>query len=134
MSTKTTAQKLALKPGAKLWISDEEHASRIGPLPDSVDQTDDLLEATAAIAFVKDAATARGVLEAHASRLAEINPVWIAYPKGNTTDINRDSLWPIVGEFGMRPNGQVAVDDVWSALRFRALKEGEAPFTGGEKP
>jgi hypothetical protein len=25
----------------------------------------------------------------------------------------------------------VAVDEVWSALRFRLLKEGEAPFTGG---
>jgi hypothetical protein len=31
----------------------------------------------------------------------------------------------------MRPISQVAVDEVWSALRFRPLKEGEAPFTGG---
>jgi hypothetical protein len=31
----------------------------------------------------------------------------------------------------MRPITQVAVDDVWSALRFRPLKEGEPPFTGG---
>ena len=27
---------------------------------------------------------------------------------------------------------QVAVDPVWSALRFRALKGGEPPFTGGK--
>jgi hypothetical protein len=40
-------------------------------------------------------------------------------------------LWPILSEYAMRPIGQVAVDEVWSALRFRALKEGEAPFTGG---
>ena len=32
----------------------------------------------------------------------------------------------------MRPISQVAVDEVWSALRFRPLKEGEAPFTGGQ--
>lgn len=131
MSTKTTAQKLALKPGAKFWISDEEHASRIGPLPTGVEQTTDLQEATAAIAFVQDAASTRSVLEAHSEAFGNLNPLWIAYPKGNTTDINRDSLWPIVGEFGLRPNGQVAVDDVWSALRFRPLKDGEAPFTGG---
>ena len=46
-------------------------------------------------------------------------------------DINRDTLWPSVTEYGLRPNGQVAVDEVWSALRFRPYKEGEAPFTGG---
>jgi len=55
----------------------------------------------------------------------------IAYPKANKTDINRDSLWPILAEFGMRPISQVAIDDVWSALRFRVLRTGEAPFTGG---
>jgi hypothetical protein len=31
----------------------------------------------------------------------------------------------------MRPVSQVAVDEVWSALRFRLLKPGEPPFTGG---
>jgi hypothetical protein len=31
----------------------------------------------------------------------------------------------------MRPIAQIAVDDVWSALRFRALEDGEPPFTGG---
>ena len=56
---------------------------------------------------------------------------WIAYPKGNRADINRDSLWPILSAYGMRPISQVAIDDTWSALRFRALEPGEAPFTGG---
>jgi hypothetical protein len=31
----------------------------------------------------------------------------------------------------MRPISQVAVDDIWSALRFRVLEEGEPPFSGG---
>ena len=56
--------------------------------------------------------------------------MWVAYPKGNRTDLNRDSLWPILGEFGMRPISQVAIDEVWSALRFRPLADGEPPFTG----
>jgi hypothetical protein len=46
-------------------------------------------------------------------------------------DLNRDTLWPVLGEYGMRPVSQVAVDEVWSALRFRPLKPGEPPFTGG---
>jgi hypothetical protein len=36
-----------------------------------------------------------------------------------------------MAEHGMRPVSQVAVDEEWSALRFQALREGEAPFTGG---
>jgi hypothetical protein len=32
----------------------------------------------------------------------------------------------------MRPNSQVALDDIWSALRFRPLQPGEEPFTGGK--
>ena len=45
-------------------------------------------------------------------------------------DVNRDTLWPILGEHGMRPVSQVAIDDTWSALRFRPLKAGET-FGGG---
>jgi hypothetical protein len=56
---------------------------------------------------------------------------WVAYPKANRADLNRDTLWPVLGEYGMRPISQVAVDEVWSALRFRPLKPGEPPFTGG---
>ncbi len=57
----------------------------------------------------------------------------MAYPKGNRTDINRDTLWPILGEHDMRPVTQVAIDDIWSAMQFRANREGEAPFTGGRQ-
>ena len=31
----------------------------------------------------------------------------------------------------VRPIGQVAVDEVWSAMRFRPTREGEAPFAPG---
>jgi hypothetical protein len=71
------------------------------------------------------------VLTANRDELAEPDVFWVAYPKANRADINRDTLLPILGEFGMRPITQVAVDGVWSALRFRPLEEGEPPFTGG---
>jgi hypothetical protein len=32
---------------------------------------------------------------------------------------------------GLRPITQVAIDETWSALRFRQLAPGESPFTGG---
>ncbi len=32
-----------------------------------------------------------------------------------------DTLWPILAGYGMRTIAQVAIDEVWSALRFRPL-------------
>jgi hypothetical protein len=46
---------------------------------------------------------------------------WVAYPKAGKlgTDLNRDSLAALLIERGVQPVRQIAIDDVWSALRFR---------------
>ena len=128
---KTVADKLLIKPGAAVWASDRSRLALLGPLPDGVRPADALGEADAALVFADDAVSLRAILGANVAELAEPRAFWVAYPKGNRSDVNRDSLWPILAEHGMRPISQVAVDDVWSALRFRALEEGEPPFTGG---
>jgi hypothetical protein len=48
--------------------------------------------------------------------------VWVAYPKAGKlgTDLNRDRLWQLVQDEGIRPVRQIAIDEVWSALRFRS--------------
>jgi len=57
------------------------------------------------------------------ARLDEDAVFWITYPKQTSkvkTDINRDSLWKLVESIApYRPVSNVAVDDKWSALRFR---------------
>lgn len=131
MSDKTVAEKLLIKAGTSVWVSDESRRPLLGPMPPSVADADRPGTASTAVLFVDDAAGARNLFSAHREHLLESPNVWVLYPKGNTTDINRDSLWPIVADYGMRPITQVSVDDTWSALRFRALKDGEAPFTGG---
>ena len=49
--------------------------------------------------------------------------VWIAYPKKSskkyTCEFNRDSGWPSMGQAGFEPVRMVAIDEDWSALRFR---------------
>jgi hypothetical protein len=49
--------------------------------------------------------------------------VWIAYPKGTskkyTCDFNRDTSWQIMEPYGLMPVRQIAIDEDWSALRFR---------------
>ncbi|HZY29319.1 MAG: hypothetical protein ACRDVO_08825 [Jiangellaceae bacterium] len=131
MSAKSVAEKLQIKPNTTVWSSDPAHVGLVDPLPEGVRIVDGLDQATTALVFAPDARSLRSVLTANQDELAGPALFWVAYPKANRADINRDTLWPILGEYGMRPITQVAVDDVWSALRFRPLKEGEPPFTGG---
>ncbi len=86
---------------------------------------------TSVVLFVDDAATARAAFEAHREHLSQPAFLWICYPKGGRADINRDSLWPMLTPYRLRPITQIAIDDVWSALRFRPLTPDEAPFIGG---
>ncbi len=52
--------------------------------------------------------------------------VWFAYPKGSskryTCDFNRDTGWELLGKLGFEPVRQVAIDEDWSALRFRRVE------------
>jgi hypothetical protein len=131
MSTKSVAEKLLIKPNTTVWSSSTTRLGLVEPLPEGVRRVDAPEQATVALVFADDADTLRDVLAAHRDRLARPDILWVAYPKANRADINRDTLWPMLGEHGMRPVTQVSVDEVWSALRFRPYREGEAPFTGG---
>jgi hypothetical protein len=47
--------------------------------------------------------------------------VWLAYPKAGRlgTDLNRDTVAALLADDSVRPVRQIAIDDTWSALRFR---------------
>jgi hypothetical protein len=49
--------------------------------------------------------------------------VWFAYPKGTSkrykSEINRDRGWQVLGDAGFEPVRAVAIDEDWSATRFR---------------
>jgi hypothetical protein len=52
--------------------------------------------------------------------------VWFAYPKGTskryTCEFNRDSGWGVIRAAGFDSVRMVAIDEDWSALRFRRLE------------
>ena len=129
--TKTIAQKLLIKPNSTVWLNEPARLPLLTPMPDGVRETGTLATASTAVMFAEDAAGIRSQLEEHRADLDKPGVFWIAYPKGNKADINRDSLWPIVADYGMRPCGQVAIDERWSGLRFRTDRPGESRFTGG---
>jgi hypothetical protein len=49
--------------------------------------------------------------------------LWFAYPKQSsktyTSDLNRDMCWEALAPLGLQPVRQIAIDDDWSALRFK---------------
>lgn len=131
MTTQSLSARLRIRPGIRLWSSDRDRTRLLGPLPEGVVPADGLDEADLALLWSDDAAGLRRLLEAHRSSLDTPAILWVAYPKGNRTDLNRDSVWPMLTQHGLRPVAQVSIDRTWSALRFRPLREGEAPFSGG---
>jgi hypothetical protein len=52
--------------------------------------------------------------------------VWMVYPKGTSRkyrcEFNRDSGWSVLGAAGYEAVRQVAIDEDWSALRFRKVE------------
>ena len=52
--------------------------------------------------------------------------LWMAYPKGTSKrykcEFNRDSGWNVLDQAGFEGVRQVAIDEDWSALRFRRIE------------
>ena len=52
--------------------------------------------------------------------------LWFAYPKGSSKryqcEFNRDSGWDVIRDAGFDSVRMVAIDEDWSALRFRRVE------------
>jgi hypothetical protein len=115
----TLAAKLQLKPGMNVATvrAPEEIATELSAERGAVDPG----SADAVLVF----AGSRDQLLAEAEPLVEAAHrdalAWLAYPKGGQlgTDLNRDSVAGLLSARGIRPVRQVAIDEIWSALRFR---------------
>lgn len=79
-----------------------------------------------AIAFVKTQQEVDSVSALLAQKIKGDGLVWFAYPKGSskkyTCDFNRDTGWSTLGALGFEPVRMVAIDENWSALRFRRIE------------
>jgi hypothetical protein len=76
-----------------------------------------------AIGFAITRAELDQISNAFASTMLGDAIVWVAYPKKTSKryqcEFDRDSGWDVLGKAGFEPVRQVAIDDDWSALRFR---------------
>ncbi len=120
---RSIVDKLGFKPGKRAWMLDVPGNLReiIGLPTERPDGDIDLL-----LGFAVDIAA----LGALADRMLPIykrdGAFWVAHPKKSgsiRSDLSRDAGWDRLTREGMIPVTQIALDDDWSALRFRYRDE-----------
>jgi hypothetical protein len=123
--TNPVARKLGMNPGMPTLIiaPPPGYLELLAPLPDG-------------LTISSRADGMYRFLQVFATRLSEINKfakklpkhaapnalVWISYPKKTSrsdTDLSRDVIRKAMSEVGWRAVSIVAINEVWSALRFR---------------
>lgn len=80
--------------------------------------------------FVMAFAITQAEVDAASARIARFAEgdaiVWMVYPKGSSRryrcEFNRDTGWSALGAAGYEAVRQVAIDEDWSALRFRKVE------------
>ena len=82
------------------------------------------VKADGVIVFVRTLAEVDKTCEPAIEAAKEDKLSWIVYPKAGQlgTDLNRDILWNHVAQHGVQGVRQIALDEVWSAMRFRPKK------------
>jgi hypothetical protein len=126
-STKPLAARLHLKPNMRglLLFAPDEIDPKLGGLPDGVTLHTEIVPSTTydwALVFL----ASKAVLDAHGpavfAHIARDGVLWFAYPKlasKRALDISRDRGWDVVDAHDWLGVTQIAVNDIWSALRFR---------------
>ncbi len=121
-------KKLNYKSGMQIWVSAQptEFEPVLSQWQEAEYVAAGLSDADFFIIFVQSEAGIATGLETVLSQVQQDQVLWFAYPKGTSkrykASINRDSGWTMLGTHGFEPVRQVAIDEDWSALRFRKLE------------
>jgi hypothetical protein len=119
---KTVLEKLGHKPGMTVAVIGCPanllplflHSTLDGGLPDI------------SLGFVQRASDLEPALETLLHGYRRGKALWLAYPKrggGIDTDFTRDTGWEALEKRNLLPVTQIAIDNTWSALRFRLREE-----------
>lgn len=75
------------------------------------------------LSFVTKQTEIGSIIEQLSTKLSSDAIIWFSYPKGtskkHSCDFNRDRGWDSMRKYNFEPVRQVAIDEDWSALRFR---------------
>jgi len=123
----TVFQKLNLKDQKQIMVlnapeSFEPELARLDGVK-VLRKLDGVSEIDFSLTFVKTQREADTLGSSVAKKVRGDAVVWFAYPKGSSkkyrSEINRDDGWKVMGDSGFEPVRMVAIDEDWSAIRFR---------------
>lgn len=126
MTVNTLSKKLQFKPDQQALIlnAPSGYLDRLTPLPEGVvlfsDATDGNFDFVQV--FVKNKEELESLLPTVLKASIPDSLIWIAYLKGGKkagTDLNRDILWEAVSQHNLTGVSLIALDENWSAMRFR---------------
>ena len=127
MSKTPLVKKLRIKGGNRLALlhAPEGYLSMLVDLPEDVvivetiDGTFDIVHA-----FYTKMDTLDKEIDGLKAALKEDSILWVSYPKGTSkkdTDLNRDIIWKYMTPKGLKAVSMIAIDEVWSAMRFKVV-------------
>ncbi|CCH56027.1 hypothetical protein BN8_05332 [Fibrisoma limi BUZ 3] len=97
----------------------------VKPMVSICNDPEQIQEGQFMLAFVKTQKQLDELVPVLAERLQGDGLLWFAYPKGSSKkhkcDFNRDTGWRELGKLGFEGVRQVAIDEDWSAVRFRRV-------------
>ena len=123
------ARKLGMNPGMRALIiaPPAGYLRLLAPVPDGLTVSS---RAAGMYPFVQVFASRLSEISKFAEKLPQHAApnalVWISYPKKTSKaegDLSRDVIREAMSTVGWRAVSIVAIDEVWSALRFRPIRE-----------
>lgn len=122
--------KLNLKNHQEILVinSPESFEKELALLNDVIVQRDikKMSSITFAIAFVVMQKELNALSQLIAKKAKDDAILWFAYPKGTSKkfkcEFNRDNGWQVLNENGFEGVRQIAIDEDWTALRFRRIE------------
>jgi hypothetical protein len=120
----TLAQKLQIKSGKLIVLNAPQgYAEQLtAELKHLTVSTRAAGQAEAVLLFVNSLAEVEKLAPKAIKAVKPEGMLWMAYAKGTSkvkTDVNRDKLWDMMKPTGWQAVRMIALDDVWSLMRFK---------------
>ena len=120
-------KKLGVRPGCRLLLLNAPpgYLESLGALPEGASLVSDIAESADLLQiFVAKMSDLERELPGLRARLAPAGALWISYPKGTgkaPDGLHRDRLREYAEQRGLKAVSMIAIDEVWSALRLKAV-------------
>ncbi len=117
-------KRLQIKPGYRLRVTGapDGYLERLGSLPEGAAMVSAGAGTDFVQVFVEDSSAFHRLVPEAIAAVRPDGVLWISYPKLTSAlagDLSRDVLWELAEPLGWHPVSQIAIDETWSALRFK---------------